>query len=535
MTVRWGVPAAITSLLLGALLVFAQATAPKPGRVTFTVVNSVTQVPISGLRIALANIRGGPPEAGISGADGREVFTVPPGDYYWSVSIGALYGFTVPKPSSGNLKVKEGDSVQVPKVALLPTSSIQGTVTDELGQPVAAAVVSALSLVPYPFGGLTLRESGYVPTDSQGRYRMTGVSPGTAMIRVNSAVRGAAGKVFPTTYYPSADSVSQAMRLQVPPGQQLEHIDVAVRRTGGFHVRGTLVLKAGAEKLRVQILQCGEAFQESAALGNLTKVQSDGSFEFSDVLPGHYCVTYRQADAARATIVLSYAATEVEVIDRDVERVQLIPSEPKLINGLIEVGEGERLPLFVYLQPTQPVLLVPAVQGEVDPKTGAFQIKGVLAAEYRWRAPVTSGYVESVKLGTRDVTNGAFTYAGESGPLTIRIAAARGSVRGKVTGASSRDAGQFTVMATPLGTLRGRRDLVKSAAMLANGEFQFPSMALGTYHVVAWEAHDPGWSEVPEFLERFQGTTVEVRDQQVGGVVVRLTSTGETEQAKVVF
>jgi hypothetical protein len=225
------------------------------------------------------------------------------------------------------------------------------------------------------------------------------------------------------------------------------------------------------------------------------------------------------------------------VIDRDVDGVRLVPASPRSIAGKVQLEEGTRLkfPLLVYAFGAAEFPLPPIVPASVDPGTGEFQLNGVVYEQYRLRVSTAGGYVQSVSLGARDVTGSGISFAGENGPLTIRMAVATGRVRGKVT-APGKQLGQVWLTAAPVGARAGRKDLVVVTTTLNDGTFRFPSLPAGQYRVYAWEVHDSsGWTELPEFLERIPGSTVEVRDQQEINVEVRLIPAAEMEQARATF
>jgi hypothetical protein len=523
---------ALITLWLCGLVLSAQA--PKPGKVTVTLINSVTLAPVPGAKLILNPPRGAAPYIAEAGSDGKaELNGVRPDDFVWS--IGMPTGFTIAAQSSTRITVPAGGTVQLGTVTLIPPGAVQGTVRDDMRAPVAGAQIDIVTVSGF-IGELSLIPKGYGTTDVEGRYRIDNVAPGPALVRISAPPQAGQG-TFQTTYYPNADMAQISARLHVPPGKDLEGIDFEVRRIAGFHVRGSVApLSKTTGKQLVWLYPCGSGPRDVSAIGSSATLQPDGSFDFDGTPPGRYCAVYRGTDELRPGQTTSFAATPVTVIDRDVDGVQLTPSAPKSMRGVIEVEPGAqvRMPTQVYLFSAISYSL-PPLQAKVDAATGRFEFSGVLAARYTWRASSAGGFVRSVRLGTRDVTTGAFEYFGDSESLTIRIAAARGELRGKITSGAVSGQQKYTITAAPTGAFAARRDLSTTTSTLENGEFQIHGLAPGTYRVYAWESPDYGWIDVPEFLSRFVTNTVEVRDGQVADVQVRLISTTEVQLVQSTF
>jgi hypothetical protein len=449
------------------------------------------------------------------------------------------------------ITVEEGAVVQAGNVAVVPFGAIQGTVTDEMGEPVAGAEVTVLRY-GYLNGLKTLlapaqAAPGTTDARGRGRYRISAVLPGRYYVRVSVASfrrPGAtpASMVFAPVYYPNAEAASRAVRIEVYPGAGTPPVNFRLRPTGAFHLRGSVV--GISDKIRprvIEIASCTPGVREDPALVTAAALQADGSFDAEGVTRGTYCLTFQGLSANEFT---SFAREVVTVINRDIENIRLAASPPLDISGVVTLEEGAslkmpasvKMPTAVQLRPATQ-MTVPSSTGSVDGTNGVFRLVGVRREDYKLAvSPVpTGGYIKSMKFGGVDVTDGNINPSG-GGTLVIQIGAARCSLTGRVDFGSGKPVnGMRRVTLAPDGALRDRIDLIRTVFANDKGEFNLTDLAPGSYRIFPWEKFEFDLAQSPEFLSLFSASSVRVAEGEQPNVEVKMISSSEIEAAKARF
>jgi protocatechuate 3,4-dioxygenase beta subunit len=484
----------------------------KPSSVIVTILNSVTQQPISDVRLSLFRLSSGPaPSAQATDANGRAEFNgLTPASY--AINIQAPTGYTVPS-SRDRVTVNEGQTVTVPPIALIPPGAIEGVVKDEDDNPMAGAEIEATSFV----AGF----NGFATADAAGHYRLANVRPGSLILRVRMPQGSDVHKRFPVTYYPNVSNSKQAVRLRVSAGLDLEHIDFRVRPSEGFHLRGRVALSGPTEDLQTLLIRSCDSVSGGAAVA----IEEDGSFDFPDIIPGDYCLRYQELRLSDSTLT-AFASVEVTVVDRDVDSIQLTPLTPRAVLGTIQLDEGATMARGLSISSL--TAAIPGASPEID-STGRFTIAALFPGKYRLRVNTNFafGYIKSARLGAREIDPESFDYFGEPGPLTIRVAPARGIIHGKVASVGDKNLDKLLI------TIQSKKDVTYTVRTNGQGEFTMPGLPPGSYKVWAWETDE--LSLLPEFRDRFPGTTIEVKDNQQADVEVRLIPASEIERAMTTF
>ena len=113
-------------------------------------------------------------------------YVISPGRY-WDSTYADAQGLGAPKPGEGGFKLEP-----VTRLAAADTGLIEGKVTDEVGQPLDGAVISAL-------GGT----NAFAVSDKSGQYSLKQLPPGPYLVRVHLhgflAARSAMVNVRPST------------------------------------------------------------------------------------------------------------------------------------------------------------------------------------------------------------------------------------------------------------------------------------------------------------------------------------------------
>ncbi|RLI80683.1 hypothetical protein DRP04_07835, partial [Archaeoglobales archaeon] len=135
--------------------------------ITGTVVNAETNEPIAGATISADNIA-----TTTSGSDGKYSLTVPIGVYTLKATASGFYDWssTIDVSTEGTYII-DIPMTPMPPPSPVPTSTIKGTVTDQEGNPIPGATVTA---------------NGYTTiTDAEGKFTLT-VEPGVYTVTIKA-------------------------------------------------------------------------------------------------------------------------------------------------------------------------------------------------------------------------------------------------------------------------------------------------------------------------------------------------------------
>jgi hypothetical protein len=406
-------------------------------------------------------------------------------------------------------------------------------------------------------------------SDDQGNYRLTRLSSGRYYVAAGDQrtaqgvsnlrpARNAAQIANLVTYFPGVVESRSAAPIQIAPGADMQGIDIRMRRSTVFDIRGSVV-PAGADSGRVNVALISK---EATAVGHArsqAQVQPNGAFELRRVPPGNYVL---QASSAvprpggadpKAPARIMAARLDVRVGDSNLEGVTLELRPTGEVAGSIkfEPGDNDSGPQVavqtraiagangapVPLTPTQRTWSVNLVDIEnVAPSTvggrarddGTLQFINVLPGKYAVAVnPMPQGsYVKSIRIGGQDVTHVPIDFtAGAGGAIEIVVSGNSASVTGVVRNSKGEAVPYAMVTAwikdrntRPLG------DGIVTTSADASGNFRFGGLAPGEYLIAAWEEVEQGFTQSPDFLVRFDrdATSVTVREGSRESVEAKL-------------
>ncbi len=193
--------------------------------------------------------------------------------------LGEFYDDSPDYPGARRIKAIPGQAISDVNAILAPAGSITGSVTADDGSPVADATVTVI-----PTAG------GYLPTvttDVDGTYTLTGVPPGSYIVRFNPPWRETDWQSpLLEQFYGGATTYQQATKVQVAGGQTTSGID-ATLATGGF-IAGTVTGAGGQPIPGVTVYPHSTA--GSAAPWDVTG--ADGTYRVEGVPSGEYTVVF---------------------------------------------------------------------------------------------------------------------------------------------------------------------------------------------------------------------------------------------------
>lgn len=417
----------------------------------------------------------------------------------------------------------------------LPRGSvIAGRVTDEAGDPVPHAAVSAMRFVYGPGGRRHLEPAdGEDSTDDLGQFRLFGLMPGEYVVlaspaipRVRDAAQGGArtGDVqegYTTTYYPGVANAAEAAAVTVGLGQETSAyfglVPARLARVSGVVTDAEGRPAAGGQVSVVPVT--GELDDASGS----TRVLADGSFVVAGLPPGEYLLRVRlePRGGSRVAEAATHPLTLLSGVDVTglsvVTAPGIVVSGTVVFNGSTNTGRSG-LVVVPSAVDTRVPLGAPGIRasGAVGPD-GRFRLGGLFGeVTFSLAGPGAATWtITGVTMNGRDVTDRpAAIDAGQPGTLRIVVSDQVTDVSGRVTDARGSARREFVAVflpeSLPAGVLPTR--YVRTARPSQEGQFRVQGLPPGSYRVIATESLEEGreWDPAFQAWAREHGTTVRV-------------------------
>lgn len=275
---------------------------------------------------------------------------------------------------------------------------IAGVVVNEQREPVADATVQAFpppASAPDEHAPFTTSAIGQASTDSQGRFRITGLPLGAYLVGARALPSPLADPskqtpMYVPTFYPStidhlsAVPVSAVADVTAP-------IQIALLRVKGVRISGSAVSASGRPAAGMPV-RLFHRFGGEGSWSPAGVVSVNGTFETPPVPPGWYQLTIgtRPSDAEDEG---EFATALLEVRDRDVGGLSLGLGAGAAISGRV-VAEG----------------------GAQSPSAVGMRVSA---------SPVSERYAMSASLSARVASDGSFRMTGLSGFYQFSVSADR--------------------------------------------------------------------------------------------------------------
>lgn len=431
---------------------------------------------------------------------------------------------------------RPGDNITV---RLVKGGVVTGTVTDSLGQPIAALNVRAMRVRDLD-GNLSPNFFGFSNedrTDDRGVYRIYGMRPGLYVLYAGGHTGvpipfgGGTGEV--ATFYPSGTR-DTAAEVSVRSGQEVSGIDLRLRDDPARRVTGTVESPTGFfGDFGVSVSLTYASTAMPAGLTSLNSTNAgERSFSFESIADGEYDL---QATVnAREGVTLASVPQRVSVRGTDVTGLRLTLAPLASASGtvrfepIVEAGRPapETCKAVRTTQLPQETLITAApavpprqnagriysrlsVTPPVTPDTaGAFTVRALEAGRYRLSARLFDEalYVRSIQTPaatpqrtpataatTANVSRDVFDVkAGQQlSGLTVRVAEGAASFAGSVIAAEPATGppppfSQLRVHLVPQERERTEDTLRYYETPVANdGTFAFKNLAPGRYFIIA--------------------------------------------------
>lgn len=474
-------------------------------------------------------------------ADGTwEIKELPAGKYsitaqkggYVPVSYGQLRPFEQGKP----VELADGQVVEKLEIALPKGSVVAGRIVDEFGEPVSGAQVTAMRhrfvngqrrLFPI------VEQGGRDTTDDLGQYRLHGLSPGNYYVSAAQSAQPtidvSADKTgYAGTYYPGTPAVSEAQRITVPVGQEVNEINFPLVPTRVAAISGIAMDSQGKPIANgaVMLTTTGGAVGASGTpLVGMTMTKPDGGFTLSNVAPGEYRLEMMTASdlqgiAQRTNTNMTMsesASTPVTVTGQDVT-VNLVSVRTSTASGRIVFdgpppAESSAAAVTVFGLTDTPSSL-PLGGWSMVKTDWTFELKG-LTGKRLFRVNAPSGwFLQSIKLNDTDVTDTPIECKpGEDlEGVEVHLTSRPATLSGSVQDARGRPATDYVVVLFSSDERKWgyQTRFVRSARPDRNGAFTIRGIAPDDYFAVAVDYLEPGEEADPELLAKWRTSATAV-------------------------
>jgi hypothetical protein len=471
-------------------------------------------------------------------AQGRfEIRELPAGRYTMTASKGGFVSlqFGQRRPSESGTPIELADAQTIDKITIaLPRGSVLGgRVTDEFGEPVANASVTAWRYAyqagarrMVPAQGGNSRDT----TDDQGTYRLFGLPPGEYY--VSAMLRGGGPEVtdpmgepsgYAATYYPGTTSIGDAQRVTVALAQENTSVNFGLIATRLVRVSGQVMMSNGAPAPGGMVLLAPMSAAGGRAMimqrgGAGNRIDPTGLFRLPNVAPGRY-----QLQARAGGREFELARMELVVGAEDVEGLTLVTAPGAILNGTIVSDTGEPFDFRTQQLQVSSRLASPNTQGGPGGSGGSrvgddwsFSLRNVIDPILVRTSSPQGWTLKSVLLKGQDITDTPMEFPpGQTvGGLQIVMTKKVTALSGLVTDARGNPVLDATVVVFPgdenLWTYQSR--FIKAARPDQDGRYQMTALPGGAdYLVVAVQGLEDGQAGDPEFLASVQDAAVKLQ------------------------
>jgi len=547
--------AGLAILCLNLSAQIAASAGSQQARIEGKTVNLLDGAPIEGVALALQPLSfpGAPQAKYVANSDQHGAFVfdhLKPGAYRLHASrpgfLEQNFGAKRITDFGAQLALAPGQNLNALVFTLTPQGVITGQVSDESGKPMKNSPITLIQRGYLP-GTSHLRPVAGGSTNDLGEYRIEGLSPGTYYAQARRGVATQTGlqitnadapsallpatpeESYVDTYYPNSVDFAGAIAFNITAGADLRGMDIQLRKSRVFRVRGQVVDESGhpAIDAKVALTPVDRGGSNVVGLGTFGGSHiTGGNFEVVNIPPGSYEL---MAEVIKNNETL-YARQPVTVVDRNVTGIVIRVPDPVDVSGHVQIvaqqqSNGGVFPMsgvLVTLAATDGLANGRLPQAEIE-GDGSFLFRRIPPDRYRLlfsRIPL-GGYVKALVVGRQESTNGVVDLS-FGGPLEIVIAMDIAEIVGSVVDAKGNPApGAILTIAPSEASRQGRIELFRRTIADESGKFRF-SVSPGSYRVFAWEDIDVDAPRNLEFLRFFEAGARTVNAFESGRATVQV-------------
>jgi hypothetical protein len=331
------------------------------------------------------------------------------------------------------------------------------------------------------------------------------------------------------TFYPSSVDFAGAIAFKVTAGAEIRSMDIQLRKSRVFRVRGKVVDESGhaAIDAKVALTPVDRERGNISGLGTFGGPHiHGGTFEVVNIPPGSYDL---MAEVIKDSETL-YTRQPVTVVDRNVTGIVIRIPNAVDVSGHVQIvaqqqSNGGVFPMWgvrVSLTAADGLAIGRTPQVEIE-GDGSFLFRRIPPDRYRLgfsRIP-PEGYVKALFVGRQESTNGVVDLS-FGGPLEIVIAMDSAEIVGSVVDDRGNPApGAIVTIAPSEASRQGRSELFRRTISDESGKFRF-LVSPGSYRVFAWEDIDIDAPRNLEFLRFFEAGTRTVSAFESGHATVQV-------------
>jgi Carboxypeptidase regulatory-like domain len=454
---------------------------------------------------------------------GRYTISASKGSYV-SVSYGQQRPTDAPKP----LEILDHQTVERVDLMLPRGAIITGRVVDEFGEP-ASDIQVTTERYQVIQGQRRLFSSGRsVMTNDIGEFRLFGIPPGQYYL--SATWRNTSGfnpngspserTAYVPIYYPGTMTASEAQRVTVSAGQQIDDLVMALKPIKASRVSGTAIGSDGKPLTPSMIM----VMQSNVGFGSMmsgAQVRPDGTFTVGGLAPGTYTLRAQRMGPVGPQADPEVASATITVTGDDIADVQLVAAKASTLTGriIVDPAASSMLPrqLMIRAFPTNfagmgpqsaPARVADDLTFEIKSTPGVMRL--MLGGGF---GPTTDGWsIRSVRLNGADVTDAGIEFkpnediSGVEVELTNKVTTIAGTVK-TARGELSKEYTAI-VFAQDKEKWTGNSRYQSSGRPDQDGRFKISGLPPGEYYVVAVDRLEQGQSGDPEFLERVRSRAV---------------------------
>src|SRR5262245_39704788 len=340
-------------------------------------------------------------------------------------------------------------------------AALAGRIHTPDGAPVVAIRVSAIVAAPpdaRPEDGIQYYLDpppvATTLTNVQGRFRLPAIPPGRYVI--------VAGMLGQATYFPSTTEAIRATVVVVG-GTPMDNLEITLAQPIGGHVRGTITPPPADAKSEIAVLS-GQRLTELLEM----PVAANGSFDFGHVPSGPYLLNFFPTPPGGRSV-------SFQVGTSDPPPIEYARPSTRAVRGRIVVEKGPR-PSAILGFRTESSFVTATINED-----GTFATRLHAGQHVADLGGMPVGYeLRSIRVGNTDVAKGLTVKDADVSNvvITVRAPTQLPRLRGRVTGAPANAKVQIT------GPIVGSQ----SAAIGADGTFEFPALVPGLYYARVPEA-----------------------------------------------